>query len=442
MHRSTVDITARDRRPVLARVLGLLFAVLLTVVGAGAAHADTTSPSAPPAAPSSSPAAPGSSAPAPGEGGVSPDAATWSVSTPDNDQGTDRPNFSYTADPGGQIVDGITVSNYGAQPLTLAVYAADGYLTDTGSLDLLAAGEESVALGSWVTVETPTITLQPEEVVTVPFTVNIPENATPGDYAAGVVTSLVTAAEGGVAVDRRLGSRMILRVNGDLTPSLEVTDLEVAPHPTFWPWLSGSTDLTFTVTNTGNTRLVLDGNATISGPAGLLGAETGVDFRTQTADGSPGDQIALLPGDSVRFETPDPSATTDTDPADRRIVRNTVTVDGVWPSFRLGTRVEVSGTVVAAAGGAETDAAVVTAAADTSFWQIPWALLILLILIIGFVVWRILGRKRRKKAADDKVQDAVRTALAQHGIEPAASATAPSPSTGGTPSTPPTDDHR
>lgn len=395
MHRSTIEATARDRRPAVARILGVLFAVLLMTVPFGAAHADTTEPSAP------APAAPSASAePTPGQGGVPADAATWSVSTPDNDQGTDRPNFSYTADPGAQIVDGITVSNYGTQPLTLAVYAADGYLTDTGSLDLLASGETSVALGSWVAVETPTITLQPEEVVTVPFTVTIPANATPGDYAAGVVTSLVTAAEGGVAVDRRLGSRMMLRVNGELTPSLTVTDLDVTPRSEFWPWLSGSTELSFTVTNTGNTRLAAGARAEVSGPWGLL--STGSDVELPE----------LLPGST----------------ADR-----TVTVDGVWPAFRLGVEVISSGSVVGSAEEMQ-----VSAVAENSFWQVPWALLILLILIVALVVWRILGRKRRKKAADDKVQDAVRSALAQHGIEPAAaSATAP-PTTGGTPSAPPT----
>lgn len=439
MHSSTPAAPAHDRRPAVARILGLLFAVLLTLLSTGAARADTTAPASPEASPSA-PAEPSTSV-APGEGGVPADAATWSVSTPDNDQGTDRPNYSYTVDPGTQIVDGITVSNYGAQPLTLAVYAADGFLTDTGSLDLLASGEESVALGSWVSVETPTITVQPEEVVTVPFTVTVPENATPGDYAAGVVTSLVTEAEGGVAVDRRLGSRMILRVNGDLTPSLTVSDLDVAPHAEFWPWLSGSTEVAFTVTNTGNTRLILDGSATISGPAGILGTESAVDLRSPTSDGSLGEPVALLPGDTVRFETAVDGAETTDEGQTRSIKRDAVTVTGVWPAFHLDTRVEVTGTVVAAAGAPDTEQTVVSASAESGFWQIPWALLLVLLLIIGFVVWRILSRKRRKKAADDKVQDAVRTALAQHGIETAAAPAGPGaadPAPGGAPSTPPT----
>ena len=71
--------------------------------------------------------------------------------------------------------------------------------------------------------------VQPGESVEVPFTVTVPDNATPGDYVGGIVTSLTQSGDAeGINVDRRLGIRIRLRVGGELKPSLAVEDLHVA----------------------------------------------------------------------------------------------------------------------------------------------------------------------------------------------------------------------
>ena len=70
--------------------------------------------------------------------------------------------------------------------------------------------------------------IQPGKTAQVPFTVSVPDNATPGDYVGGILTSLEQADQAeGINVDRRLGIRIKLRVGGELKPNLAIEDLHV-----------------------------------------------------------------------------------------------------------------------------------------------------------------------------------------------------------------------
>ncbi|WP_233518125.1 WxL protein peptidoglycan domain-containing protein [Streptomyces corynorhini] len=148
------------------------------------------------------------------------DDVTWTVRTAPNSYGADRSSFSHAVNPGGEVEDAMVVANRGKVPLRLAVYAADGFTTNTGRLDLLPGGEKSVAVGAWTRAGRDTVTIGPGKTVTVPFTLSVPGNATPGDYVGGVVTSLRQSDEAeGINVDRRLGIRVKLRVSGALAPA-------------------------------------------------------------------------------------------------------------------------------------------------------------------------------------------------------------------------------
>ncbi|TGJ95981.1 hypothetical protein DLJ96_09375, partial [Actinotalea fermentans ATCC 43279 = JCM 9966 = DSM 3133] len=224
---------------------------------------------------------------------------TWGVRPADTVHGTERPNYAYSLEPGASLDDGIVVSNYTQGPLTFRVYAADGFMTDAGELDLLPAGEESSALGAWVSFAGEEVTVEGGDSVVVPFTLTVPADATPGDYAAGVVSSLLVENAEGVSVDRRLGSRMHLRVAGDLVPAVVLDDVSVTYDGTLNPFAAGDATVTFTVTNDGNTRLAAGQVVRVAGPWGA------------GAQATPrGELPELLPGTSVT---------------------RTVTVDGVWP---------------------------------------------------------------------------------------------------------------
>ncbi|MFG1709527.1 WxL protein peptidoglycan domain-containing protein [Nonomuraea sp. M3C6] len=295
--------------------------------------------------------------------GAGPAAAadgSWAVRTASNDFGSGRQNYSYTLDPGGQLKDGIVIVNDGTTPLHLAVYAADAFTAEGGRLDLVTKDTKSTKVGAWVHTDRPDVTVRPGESVEVPFTVALPDNAAPGEYMGGIVTSLTQAGE----ADRWRGIRIRLRVGGELKPRLSVEDLYVRYSGTPNPFGKGDATVSYTIHNTGNAILTARQAVSISGPFEGLGVHAG------RIDDSP----QLLPGDTWKVSVP---------------------VRGVAPALRLTGTVTLIPLLTDAAGSVAPLAVVETA---THAWTIPWALLLLLVVLCGLVVAGLTFRRRRRQA--------------------------------------------
>ncbi|PPG10263.1 hypothetical protein C5C59_00505 [Rathayibacter sp. AY1F4] len=310
---------------------------------------------------------------------------TWGVRPADTEQGSERPNYAYALDPGGRLSDALIVSNYDDEEQTFRVYGSDGFITEAGQLDLLPAAEPSTQLGSWIAFPEPEVTVPAGESVQVPFEVVVPDDVTPGDYAAGVVSSILVQGETGVSVDRRLGSRMYLRVGGELAPRLSIDDLAVSYEGGWNPFAPGSATVDYTVTNAGNTRIAPGAEISVAGLFGLA--------PVSATDPEPLPE--LLPGTSVS---------------------RTVTVAGVWPLFVATARAALSGTVVTADQAAQADSAVVVpdvpvATAETSAAAVPWSAVLLLALLIGLIVLTVVRRRRRAAGEQARIDAAVAAAL-------------------------------
>lgn len=291
------------------------------------------------------------------------DGASWSVSPADTPHGAGRPFFDYALDPGETIDDAFAVRNDGAAALTLAVYAADAFTTREGNIDLLPAGEQSEDAGTWVELDTAEIVLQPGETRVVPFSIAVPADARPGDHPAGIVTSLRSDDDGAqVQVDRRLGSRLFVRVAGELSPSVEVSDPVVSFSGTWNPLALGQVDVVYTLSNTGDTRVTAVGATSIHGPAGVASLTTGAEQLPE-----------VLPGSTVEV---------------------TQTVSGVAALVWLGGAVNVIPTSVGI-GAAQLDAVVL----PFGVAAVPMATLLILAgiaVLVGAIV--LLMRRRRRSA--------------------------------------------
>jgi len=310
------------------------------------------------------------------------DDVTWTVRTASNDFGAERSSFNYTVNPGGKVEDALVVTNHGAAALDLGVYAADGFTTDSGQFDLVVAGAESAAVGAWTELDADKIVVNPGQSVEVPFTLTIPKNATPGDYAGGVVTSLTEpSAESGINVDRRLGIKMSLRVGGELAPSLAIEDMRVDWAGGLNPLSGGDATVSYTIHNTGNAVLSAQQAASISGPFGLL----------STPAGSIESPPQLLPGETWDVTVP---------------IRNVAAT--LW----VTASATVTPIVVDAAGSTTP---LTTVAASATGPAVPWMLLLLLIVVAALVFLALRLRKRnaaRQQAREDeRVRDAVDRAL-------------------------------
>jgi hypothetical protein len=139
------------------------------------------------------------------------------------------------------------------------------------------------------------LTLPPGQQATVPITIDIPADASPGDHVAAILAS--SRAEGtgpdgkAIALDRRTGTRLYLRVAGPVEPKLNIEGVSVSYSPSLNP-LGGSATVTYTVANRGNVRLGGKSHVSVGGPFGLF-----------SKNGPDQELTELLPGQSVTYTT-------------------------------------------------------------------------------------------------------------------------------------------
>jgi dihydroorotate dehydrogenase (fumarate) len=268
-----------------------------------------------------------------------------------------RTRFSYSADPGQQVADHYLVRNTGTTAQSFTILSTDAFNDDDGEFALLETSAPPVDVGAWVTFENGANRLQfdlaPGESRVVPFTLTIPADATPGDHAGGIAAS-VQSPSGQVTLDRRLGTRMYLRVSGDIQAGLSIAGLTASYVGDWWNPFTGAVRVHYTVENTGN--IALASNVTV-GASTWFGIPTG---------GKQGDGIPeLLPGGTRTYETDLPGI------ASWGYISANVTlnpfVEGDDESKRLG---------------------VAATSRDTILIAPPWVVLIALVLIVGFVLFR------------------------------------------------------
>lgn len=307
---------------------------------------------------------------------------TWTVRTASNELGDDRTSYSYVVDPGGEVEDALVIANRGEEDLVLAVYASDGYTTEGGQFDVDTHDQEATGIGAWAVAGADTVTVKAGETATVPFTLSVPADATPGDYAGGIVTSLAQSGSApGVSVDRRLGIRMAARVSGDLAPAMAVDDVQVSWGGGLNPFAGGDATVSYAIHNTGNTIISGAQSATIAGPFGWFPVEAG------DAEAPP----QLLPGETWR---------------------QTVTVADVAALVLITATATVLPTATDAAGSTS---ALSPVTASATGWAVPWTLLALIVLVVlgaVFVPRMLRARAAKRRAAEDaRVQAAVDQAL-------------------------------
>ncbi len=90
--------------------------------------------------------------------------------------------------------DAIIVSNPGTVPVKLLVYAVDATTGQQSGIDYLTQTAPQTDVGSWVTLGTTTVDLEPNKQLTIPFKVTIPKDALPGQHLGGIAAQLVNDA--------------------------------------------------------------------------------------------------------------------------------------------------------------------------------------------------------------------------------------------------------
>ncbi|WP_407077550.1 WxL protein peptidoglycan domain-containing protein [Streptomyces sp. SCSIO 30461] len=189
------------------------------------------------------------------------DNGEWSVEPASTGLGK-RPYFYLTAEPGTTVTDTVTVSNKTFGPLSFLLYAADAYNTERdGGFAVRTRKEPQRGVGAWAKPEREKVTVPAHGSVAVPYTLTVPENAEPGDHPGALVAldERITRGSGAsvaVGVQRAVGARVYLRVNGPTMPALTVEDVSYEPDRPLVPGTGESSALiSYTLHNRGNVTL-------------------------------------------------------------------------------------------------------------------------------------------------------------------------------------------
>lgn len=155
-----------------------------------------------------------------------------------NPYSTNKSWFYFQADKDKELTGKVLVKNFGRSEVVANVYPVDAMVNEAGSFVLKFFKEEQKGLGKWMKINTLTVKLGPGEYKEIPFTINVPEDVTPGEYFGGIVAqeSSSDASENsevqvnsiGATVQTRVGSRVYLTVPGDVVEDFKWKQFEHA----------------------------------------------------------------------------------------------------------------------------------------------------------------------------------------------------------------------
>jgi hypothetical protein len=170
--------------------------------------------------------------------------------------------FDHEIAPGEALQDRATLSNFTDHSLTFNLYAADAYVTDDGGFAVRLRDDPREGVGAWVSLTTDSIAVPAKSSVSFPLQIGVPRDATPGDWAGGIVASLAAPAspeEGppGLVIEKGVAARIYVRVSGPRHPAVDVRHINLDAGTMSLAPVTGAAHgtVSYDVVNTGNTRL-------------------------------------------------------------------------------------------------------------------------------------------------------------------------------------------
>lgn len=206
----------------------------------------------------------------------------------------DQSWINVRAAPGRVVPAKALLVNHTDERQTVTVGTADAVTTAEGVFTLAGEGTPREGVGAWIAIRRGALTLAPGEQRPLRFTVRVPADAEPGDFAGGVVVSSGSRArmrsgQGlSVRVVERIGLRVYVAVAGRRDAGVAIDGLRAravgGDRLQELAGLQGGVDVDFTVRNAGNVR------------HDRLGGEVEILDGDEVAASRPVDLGTMLPG--------------------------------------------------------------------------------------------------------------------------------------------------
>jgi hypothetical protein len=307
--------------------------------------------------------------------------------------------------PGTSITRHVQVTNFTAKRQSVHMYAVASTIEKDGWR--VADGREANELTSWMEVTPAEVTLQPGRSATVTVQIDVPVDASKGERYATVVAELpagAPAAGANVSVTTRVGVRVYLNVGsgGEPASDFTISTLTAARDADGVPTVSAQ------VTNTGGRALDLGGRLVLTdGPGGLRAGPFEVQVPRTLGIGQSGDVVVVL---------------------DKQ------TPAGPWlgkMTLRSGyVEHSVKGTLLFPdAAGAAAEPVKAIPITENRNILVPFAVLLILGLAIGLILFLLWKRRRRKDDDDEPASGGPTPSLPAQRLAPPVAEPEPVPAT-------------
>ncbi len=289
------------------------------------------------------------------------------------------PRLELVGDPGQSISGEFKITNEASSGQTYYTQVENFEAGDESGNPQFVQTKEGLAV--WTDVAS-SVTVGANEQKTVPFSITIPRGAEPGGYFASIfVRTTPPPQQGGeVSIGARLGTLVLLRVNGDIQEGVDI--LEFSTKDKQRVFTSLPVELYYRFQNTGNDRVKPTGDVIIKNIVGLKAKI----LSANRTDGS------VLPRSIRRFDTYWIHGGGGQEDPKEVIMAHTAggffdEAKYQWSNFALGM---YTANLDIAFGENNN-----TAQAKFRFFVIPWQLLTILviILLIGLIIFRFVLRR-------------------------------------------------
>ena len=158
---------------------------------------------------------------------------------PSNDSG--QGHLSYEIKPTKSVEDIMTIKNNSDQTIRLKIYAVDSTQSSDGAVAFKLSTAKQETVGLWLKLNSDTVEIAPLKSIIVPYTINIPEQVTPGTYQGALVAEIAQdqaeGAEGkAIKVSTRLTEPLYISIPGRKTIDYSLDQFTVdqsTGNPTF-----------------------------------------------------------------------------------------------------------------------------------------------------------------------------------------------------------------
>lgn len=233
---------------------------------------------------------------------------------------------------------------------------------EAGTPEFVSGGED-VDLVSWIKFSTESITVPAGATVEVPFTITVPSYASPGGHYAAIFLSTApvkaTPVGSSISITSRMGCLILIKIAGEVKESAELAEFSTSAKS----FSSLPVDFAIRVSDTGNVHLKPVGTILIKNIFGLIVGKISVNDNKGN----------VLPGQIRKYDV--------------QWVKNPNATDAktFWGKYRDQSENYAFGRYTA-------DLALTYGSAGwtlsgvTSFWVIPWNIILVNLLIVIMVV--------------------------------------------------------